>query len=467
MDTAWHTLSALRRLIDRGELSALELTDTYLTRIDRADPTLHAFTEVYHDAARALARAADAARLSGMPMGPLAGLPIVLKDLLEIEGRVCTLGSQHHASRISTLTSATVERLLTAGMVPLGKVHMTEFAFGGWGTNLRMGAPRNPWDMSVHRVPGGSSSGTAVAVAAALAPVGIGSDTGGSVRIPCAFNGLTGLKVTHGRISLHGTGLLSWSLDTIGPMARCVRDCALLLDALAGPDLRDPGTLTQPLERFSADPQAVRGLRLALPMAEGWPDFVDPGVSDAWQQAARHFESLGVQVVTTKLPPGFADLAAAAGVIITAEAYALHASLAEDEASLINPVVRKRLLVAKRYGPVDYTRALRVMAQQRAEFMKWFDAFDAILLPTVAIPAISLHEVDEASPIPGFFTRPANYLGLCALAQPSGRVRGLPVGIQLVGKPFAERTVLALGQAFETATGSDQLRPDLSALGLT
>ena len=189
---------------------------------------------MYADEARALARAADAARAAGLPRSPLHGLPIVLKDLLDIEGRVCTLGSRRNVGRVATETAATVERLLAAGMVPLGKVHMTEFAFGGWGTNAQMGAPRNPVGRrpAHHRVPGGSSSGTGVAVAAGYAPVGIGSDTGGSVRIPSAFNGLTGLKVTHGRISLHGTGLLSWTLDTIGPMARNVADCALLLDAL-------------------------------------------------------------------------------------------------------------------------------------------------------------------------------------------------------------------------------------------
>ncbi len=466
MDIAWHTLTDLRRLIDRKEASALEVTNAYLARIDRADNTLHAFTEVYHDAARALARAADAARASGLPMGPLHGLPIVLKDLLEIEGRICTFGSKHYASRVSPVTAATVERLFASGMVPLGKVHMTEFAFGGWGTNANMGAPRNPWDLTVHRVPGGSSSGTGVAVAAGLAPAGIGSDTGGSVRIPCAFNGLTGLKVTHGRISLHGTGLLSWSLDTIGPMARSVQDCALLLDAMAAPDPRDPTTLTQPLEHFARDPQSVRGLRVALPDTTGFPDFVDHGVAAAWQSAARTFEALGAQVIPVRLPAGFLDLAAAAGVVITAEAYALHGALAEDEGSRINPVVRKRLQMAKRYGPVDYTQALRTMGQRRAEFMEWFASFDAILLPCVAIPAIALDDVDESSPIPGFFTRPANYLGLCALAQPSGLANGLPVGIQIVGKPYAERTVLSLGQAFETATGSAMRHPDLSAIGL-
>ena len=231
MSLSWMGLTELAALLKAGKLSSVELTQHLLQRISQADATLHAFTEVYADQAVALARAADQARISGLPLGALHGLPVVLKDLLDIDGQICTLGSKHYLTRRATQTSATVERLLQAGMVPLGKLHMTEFAFGGWGTNPLMGTPRNPWDLKTHRVPGGSSSGTGVAIAAGYAPIGIGSDTGGSVRIPSAFNGITGLKVTFGRISLHGTGLLSWTLDSIGPMGRNVRDCALVLDA--------------------------------------------------------------------------------------------------------------------------------------------------------------------------------------------------------------------------------------------
>ena len=463
---AWHGLTQLKDLIDSGELSSLELTESLLDRIGRADGKLHAFVEVYADEARALARAADQARAARLPRSPLHGLPVVLKDLLDIEGRISTLGSKHYVSRVATETSATVERLLAAGMVPLGKVHMTEFAFGGWGTNPLMGTPHNPWDLDVHRVPGGSSSGTAVAVAAGLAPMGIGSDTGGSVRIPSAFNGLTGLKVTFGRISLHATGLLSWTLDSIGPLGRCVRDCALVLDALAAPDSRDPGTLSQPLEQFSRQPQAVRGLRLALPDSQQLPPFMDPAVTAAWQSAARVFESLGAQVIAARLPAWYFDLSVPAGRIIASEAYALHRDYVNDESAQLGPAVRNRILAAKQFGPGDYAHELRMMAQRRREFCEWFQDYDAILLPTVAIPAIALAQVDEASPIPGYLTRPINYLGLCALSQPAGLVRGLPASVQIIGKPWAERTVLALGQAFEAATPFHALRPKLTSLGL-
>jgi aspartyl-tRNA(Asn)/glutamyl-tRNA(Gln) amidotransferase subunit A len=457
----------LKDLLDRGELSALDLTATLLERIERADPTLHAFVAVYGEEARALARASDHARAAGVPLGPLHGLPVVLKDLLDVEGRVGTLGSKHCTTRVATETSATVERLLAAGMVPLGKTHMTEFAFGGWGTNPLMGTPHNPWDLATHRVPGGSSSGTGVAVAAGFAPVGIGSDTGGSVRIPSAFNGLTGLKVTWGRISLHGTGLLSWTLDTIGPMARCVRDCALVLDALAAPDPRDPGTLSQPLQRFADDPRAVRGMRLALPDASQLPAFMDPGVVEAWQAAARSFESLGVQVAPARLPEWYFELAVPAGRIMASEAYSLHRDEVLDPSTPLGPAVRERILAAQRIGPGEYAQELRAMAQRRREFARWFEDYDAVLLPTTAIAAIPLSEVDEASPIPGALTRSANYLGLCALSQPSGFVAGLPASVQIVGRPYDERTVLSLGQAFESYTRFHTEHPRLQALGLT
>lgn len=466
MSLAWSTLTELRALLSSGKTSSLEIAQALLDRIDRADPTLHAFVEVYRDEARALARAADQARAAGLPTGPLHGLPVVLKDLLDIEGRIGTLGSRHFASRVATQTSATVERLLAAGMVPLGKVHMTEFAFGGWGTNPLMGTPRNPWDLTVHRVPGGSSSGTGVAVAAGFAPVGIGSDTGGSVRIPSAFNGLTGLKVTCGRISLHATGLLSWTLDSIGPMARCVRDCALVLDALAAPDPRDPATLAQPLERFDAEPCAVRGLRLALPDAAQLPDSTEPAVRAAWQSAARDFEALGVQVIPVRLPAWFWDARLPVTRIIASEAFSLHRDYVDDPAAPLGDAVRGRLQGARDFGPGEYAQVLRTMAQHRAEFMRWFEDYDAILLPTVGIVAAPVEQADEASPVISELTRPGNYLGLCALSQPCGLAGGLPVGLQIVGKPFGERTVLALGQAFESARGLHRARPALDALGL-
>jgi aspartyl-tRNA(Asn)/glutamyl-tRNA(Gln) amidotransferase subunit A len=462
------TLSELSAGLARRKFSSRDIVDALLARIAKADGKLHAFTEVYDKEARALADAADKARSSGFPLGPLHGLPIAYKDLCDIAGRIGTGGSKMFEKRVATETSNTVERLTAAGMVPLGKLHMVEFAFGGWGTNPLMGAPWNPWDLETHRVPGGSSSGTGVAVAARLTPAGIGSDTGGSVRIPSAFNGLVGLKVTFGRIGLSGTMLLSWTLDSIGPMARSVEDCALLLNALAAPDARDPTTLGQPLEDFTlaTKPGSIEGMRIALPDTRQLPDFMHDDVLTAWQAAGRTFESLGATIEAVRLPDWYFDLSRPAGTIIASEAYSLHRAYIEDTSKAIGPGVRMRARSAKNFEPGAYPEEMRTLEVRRRAFNEWFHAYDAILLPTMAIPAIPLSEVDEASPIPGFLTRPANYLGLCALAMPAGQSGGLPIGVQIVGKPFAERDVLRLGRAFQDATDFNRRAPDLSALGL-
>jgi aspartyl-tRNA(Asn)/glutamyl-tRNA(Gln) amidotransferase subunit A len=462
------TLTELAAGLAAKRFSSREIVDSLLGRIAKANDKLHAFTEVYSSEAKALAQAADAARASGFPLGPLHGLPVAYKDLCDIAGKVGTGGSKMFEKRVATETSNTVERLTAAGMVPLGKLHMVEFAFGGWGTNPLMGAPWNPWDLKTHRVPGGSSSGTGVAVAARLAPAGIGSDTGGSVRIPSAFNGLVGLKVTFGRIGLSGTMLLSWSLDSIGPMARSVEDCALMLNALAAPDPRDPTTLDQPLEDFTAaaQPGSIEGMRMVIPDTKQLPNFMHPDVTKAWQTAGLTFESLGATVEAVRMPDWYFDLSRPAGTIIASEAYSLHRDYIENMNKAIGPGVRMRAQTAKSFLAGAYAEEMRAMAARRRAYTEWMKPYDAVLLPTMAVPAIPLAEVDESSPIPGYLTRPANYLGLCSLAMPAGQSGGLPIGIQIVGKPFAERDVLRLGKAFQDATDFHRRAPDLSALGL-
>ncbi len=457
------SLAGQAGLLREARCSSREIIDAHLARIARLDAKLHAFVEVYADEARRLADAADQARRSGMPLGPLHGLPIGLKDLCDIAGRIGTIGSKMWATRRATVTCATVERLLAAGMIPLGKLHMVEFAFGAWGTNPLMGVPWNPWDMARPRTPGGSSSGTGVAVAAGLAPVGIGSDTGGSVRIPAGFNGLVGLKVTHGRISLHGTGLLSWTLDTIGPLGRSVDDCAEVLRVLAGPDERDPATLSQPALGLPGrlEAQRLHHMRIALPDRAQLPSFMHPAVLQAWTDCAKRLEGLGAQIVPVRLPDWYFDLAKAVGTIIASEAYSLHRQHIEDRSQLIGDAVRQRILNAAGLVPGEYAEALRVMAERRRAFAQWFDKFDALLLPTVPIPALPLDEVDEASPMPSYLTRPANYLGQCALAMPAGLHEGLPLSVQIIGKPYAERTIIEIGKALQEDSGHHLLRPRL------
>src|SRR5205823_9552069 len=219
-------------------LSPVDVVEALLARIAAHNPKLHAFIDVYADDARLAAEGADKAIRSGHAVGPLHGVPIALKDLIDLEGRVTTGGSMVWRERRSPATATLARRLIAAGMIVLGKTHTVEFAMGGWGTNQHMGTPWNPWDLAAHRTPGGSSSGSGVAVAAGLAPVAIGTDTGGSVRLPAAWCGIVGLKVTAGRISTYGVLPLSSTLDTPGPLARSVEDAALIFRALHGPDPR-------------------------------------------------------------------------------------------------------------------------------------------------------------------------------------------------------------------------------------
>jgi aspartyl-tRNA(Asn)/glutamyl-tRNA(Gln) amidotransferase subunit A len=269
------------------------------------------------------------------------------------------------------------------------------------------------------------------------------------------------LKVTFGRISLHGTALLSWSLDTIGPLGRSVDDCAEMLRVLAGADARDPGTTQAPVLDLpeSLDPGTVRGLRIAMPDANQLPPFMHPAVVAAWQDAAGRLERLGAQVVAARLPPWHFELAHAASAIIGSEAYTLHREAIEDPGQPIGEVFRERVRAATRLEVGGYAQALRLMGQRRRSFDQWFRDFDALLLPTVAIPPAPIDEIDEQAPIPAFLTRPANYLGLCALAMPAGVHDGLPLGVQFIGKPFDERTILQIGKAYQEDTGFHRLRP--------
>src|SRR5688572_23808287 len=227
MDPAFATVTELSTAFQRKTLSPVDVVDALLTRIEHRNPALHAFIDVYAAEARLAAEAADRAIRSGHAVGPLHGVPVALKDLVDLEGRVTTGGSKVWAKRVSPVTATLARRLIGAGMIVLGKTHTVEFAMGGWGTNTHMGTPRNPWDPAVHRTPGGSSSGSGVAVAAGLTPAAIGTDTGGSVRLPASWCGIVGLKVTVGRISTYGVLPLSTTLDTPGPMARSVEDVAL------------------------------------------------------------------------------------------------------------------------------------------------------------------------------------------------------------------------------------------------
>lgn len=451
------SLTDLAAALAKRDVTSLDLADFYLARIARGNAKLHAFVSVDTDLARALARASDVRRAAGLSLGPLDGLPIALKDLLEIEGRITTVGSELWRHRRSTETAPVVERLLAAGMVVLGKTHMVEFAFGGWGPNPKMGTPWNPWDLDAHRIPGGSSSGSAVAVAAGLAPAAIGSDTGGSIRGPSSLNGITGLKTTSGLISLQGAFPLSSTLDTLGPMTRTVDDAALLTIAMADPDR------TAQLAHYAASDD-IAGKRIVAMAIDQFPIACDAGVLKAFEGAKHVLQSLGARVVERRLPFDVADLMRRNGQLTASEAYAVHRAYIEDESLPIGPWVRSRMLGGKNVSAADYIDALAHRRAACAEWVEWMRDADALITPTLPMAACRMDEVDETVTPLATFTRIGNYLNAPALSLPGGFSNGLPVGVQLVGKPFDEANVLQIGRRFQTATDWHRRVPELSAV---
>ena len=455
--SAFSSLTELSRQLGAGETSSQEIVAGCLARIAQLDAKLHAFVDVYRDDALALARAADAERKSGGARGPLHGLPIALKDLMHLQGRQTTAGSKTWLGRVSDHTGTALTRLLAAGMIPLGKTHMVEFAFGGFGRNQPMGAPWNPWDMTTHRVAGGSSSGSAVAVASGMAPAAIGSDTGGSIRIPASLCGLTGLKTTYGLISLDGVVPLSTSLDSLGPLTHTVEDAALLAAAMAGPDPRDPadaaGAAFRPGRRFGRRTRRSRHAhhRAAGRTVHRRTSF--PKSAARMRRWSRCCATWAPVVEEARVPIDFEDLMVRNGRLIATEAYAFHRAYIEDERLEFDPWVRRRMVGGKGITAADYIDELAYKRRTGAAFAEWMRGRDAVLTPTLPIVATPVAEVDESATPLATYTRVANYLGACALSLPAGFAAGsLPIGMQFLGAPFAEVTLVRLGRAVQRAT---------------
>jgi aspartyl-tRNA(Asn)/glutamyl-tRNA(Gln) amidotransferase subunit A len=444
-------------------LSPVDLVEECLARIERLEPRLHAFVLVNAANARLAAEAADKAIRAGHAVGPLHGIPIAVKDLVEIEGEVAMGGSAAWRKRIAPHTATLMRKLAAAGIINLGKTHTVEFAYGGWGTNQHLGTPWNPWDPTTHRAPGGSSSGSGVAVAARMAPWAIGTDTGGSVRIPAAWNGITGLKTTIGRISTFGILPLSPTLDTPGPITRDVEDAALLLSVLQGKDGHDPRTLSvhdvNPMRELG---RGVKGLRLArLPAHER--DSIDPEVLAAYDRAVDALAGLGAEIVDVTLPARFADLGAINGRIMSAEAYAALAELVDDNTQQLDQDVRPRVRAGAAISSRDYLVALAERERMKASFSTAIDGIDALLTPTAVTPAVAVDSIDQNT-TPAVFTRWVNFLDLCAVAVPNGFTKGgLPTSLQIVCRAYAEPLALRIGHAYQDAHAWHQRVPTMAA----
>lgn len=452
-ELAFEPVHQLRDRINRGETSPVEIVQGFLDRIARYDEKLHAYIDVYADDALTVAQAAADAIASGHRIGPLHGIPVAVKDIVEINGRVTTGGCGAWRERRSTYTATLVEKMVAAGMIVLGKTHTVQFAMGGWGTNQQFGTPWNPWDLEVHRTPGGSSAGSGVAVAAGLAPWAIGTDTGGSVRLPSAWCGLAGLKTTIGRISTYGVLPLAATLDTPGPMARDVEDAALLLSVLQGSDPRDIRTRgVIDIDPVSNLKRGASGFRVAV-MPRSDLQGVDPDILTCFDASLDVLANLGAEVVELEsLPLSFSEFASLTGTIIYAEGYSVVGDLCDQADLPLDEDVRPRILAGKRLSARQYLDALTEMGRTKGQFAEALDAYDVLATPTIGTPAVPLDQVDQTS-TPAGFTRAVNLLERCALTVPNGFTGdGLPSGLQLIGRPYDEATVLRIGWAYEQAT---------------
>jgi aspartyl-tRNA(Asn)/glutamyl-tRNA(Gln) amidotransferase subunit A len=459
--TTPHDLTALSveelaTLLAERRISSVELTDACLDRIARHNDALHAFIAVYAEEARAAAKAADLARGAGYALGPLHGIPFGLKDLVDIEGKVTTGGSKVWAKRVSPTTGSLVRRLVASGMIVAGKTHTVEFAFGAWGTNQHMGTPRNPWDMRQHRTPGGSSSGSGVAVSSRMVPWAIGTDTGGSVRIPSAMCGLTGLKTTVGQIPTDGILPLSETLDTVGPLARSAADAAILYAALRCKDVRLP---------HAALARGIKGLRLAR-MPDDERSGVETAVLTAYDESLGQLADLGAEIVPVALPHKFSEFAAMTSDLIAIEGYAHVGPIIDDAALPVDEAVRARFKPARSMLASAYLALLQKRDRMRAAMETALADVDALLTPTAPMTAAPVSEVDGPGLVPSHFTRMVNMTGGCALAVPNGfSPNGLPTSLQIICAANDEATALRVGRIYQGVTDWHRRAPALEGSG--
>jgi aspartyl-tRNA(Asn)/glutamyl-tRNA(Gln) amidotransferase subunit A len=451
-------IAELGRRYRSRALSPVDVAAAHLARIERLDKTLASYVTVTAERALAEAREAEVALRRG-EAGPLAGIPVAYKDLYATRGIRTTAGSALLADWIPEHDASCVSRLRRAGTVMLGKLITHEFAFGIQFPGHRFPPARNPWNLD--HIPGGSSSGSGAALAAGLTVGALGSDTGGSIRGPAAFCGIVGLKPTYGRVSRAGVVTLSWTLDHTGPMARTVEDCALMLQALAGHDPADPASMREPVPDYAAAlGQGIRGLRVGVPRDYFFHD-VKPEVAGAFESAMETLRRLGAEARDVSIPSIWT--APAFMVILLAEAFAYHARDLRERPELYGLVLREKLMAGALFTGDEYVQAQRLRSRLREDMHRALAQVDVLATPTTPGTAPAFATVlDPDFPFARSNMAPFNMTGLPALALPCGFApNGLPISLQLAGRPFDEATVLRAGHAYEQATEWHRRRPPI------
>ena len=461
-DLALEDLTAIADAIAEGRITSVEATEACLARIETWQPRTNAFLRIYREKALAQAKAMDAELAAGRSRGPLHGVPMAHKDMYYRKGEVSTGGSAIRRDWTAPATATVLGKLDAAGVVELGFLNMAEFAAGPTGHNVHHGHCRNPWDQT--RVTGGSSSGSGASVAARMVYGALGSDTGGSIRLPAAACGVDGMKATYGRVSRAGAVARSWSLDHVGPLTRTVRDNARMLGVIAGHDPDDSTTSEKPVPDYEALLDGgVAGLRIGLALPREGLAPLDAKIGAAIQAAADALGRLGAKVSTVTLPD-FTALYRAAEVMVKCEAAAMHRPWMEKTPELYANQVRTRMEAGFFIPATQYIDALRLRAHFVKEFLSTaMEDVDAVLLPAIPFPLPTIEETDTETKggpavlkmVAGFtgLTRPFNTLGIPALSVPCGfDVNGAPIGMQLVGRPFDEAMLYRIGHAYQGAT---------------
>lgn len=458
-DLAALDLSSASALLQEGHISSAELTAASLRAIELSQPRINAFISWSPEKALSSARRADAEMRAGKRRGPLHGVPIAWKDVLLRKGEITTAGSKVLRDYVGDTTATVVQRLEEAGAVLIGALNLSEMIMSPTGRNAHYGDCRNPWNPA--RIAGGSSSGSGAAVAARLVPAALGSDTGGSVRIPAALCGVTGLKPTYGLVSRFGCVPRSWSLDVIGPLAQTVKDCAAVTQVIAGWDERDFTTSRRTVPQYGdRGPFDMRKVRIGIPYPLEHFDAED-AVRDAIEASVRKLEELGARIVEMRMPSlsKYYDLAT---IVNKAEGSAIHANWVRTRSEDYSAAVLSRLEAGFHIPATHYLDALRAReGLLRALFDEVLSKVDALHFPAVGMEAPTLEAAADDIPAnqPALvesltrYTRWVNFIGLPALSLPCGFTpSGMPLGFQLIGRPFAERTLFRIGDAFQQAT---------------
>ena len=464
-ELCYQSVAQLGELIRRKELSPVEVAEGFLARTEALEPRLNSYITLLREESLAAARQAEKEIQDGTYRGPFHGIPVGLKDLYNTGGIRTTSGSVIFKDYVPDADCTVAERFKAAGAYVIGKLNMTEFAYDPTGDNFHYGPARNPWNTEC--MTGGSSSGSGAAVASGQCPIAMGSDTGGSVRIPAALCGVVGHKPTYGLISRYGLTPLSWSLDHAGPLTRTVEDAALALNVLAGHDPRDPASAKVPVTDYTkALDGNVRGIRVGVPKEYIW-DVVDPDVDGVVKKAIEQLEKLGATVQEVSIPH-LKMVPFVLAILLAADVAGAHGDLVRTRGSEIGPLVRMRMEMGLFLTGADYLKAQRVRSLLNREFRQALSQVDLLVTPTIAVPAPKYSDMDAK--VGGSvrhvrdaltrFTRLFNMSGLPTISVPCGfSSGGLPIGLQLAGRPFEDATVLKVAYAYEQATEWHKQRP--------